>query len=158
VSCVVVAAAVAGLALVAAAAALADATTGTWTGKLVIPQEPEIPSSAYPSTRLVVGAATVQSRFSGLTQAAHDPPAARATCAMTFRFARVADGWRLYRQGRPQLVGTSSGGMPEFSPCQTPSGGMLRIRPAAGKLKVEFTTFYRASEPYTASFRGYLHH
>ena len=141
----------------AVATAFADATAGTWVGKLVMPQEPEIPTSAYPATRLVVGASTAQGRFSGLTQAAHDAPTARSTCAMSFRFVRAADGWRLYRQGRPQLVGTSTGGMPEFSPCQNPSGGMLRVRPAAGKLKVEFTTFYRASEPFAASFRGYLH-
>lgn len=145
-------------ALAVTAAALADATAGTWAGKLVMPQEPEIPSSAYPSARLAVGASAGQARFSGLTQAAHDAPTARATCAISLRFVRAADGWRLYRPGRPQLVGTSTGGMPEFSPCQTPSGGMFRVRAAAGKLKVEFTNFYRADEQFAASFRGYLHH
>ena len=155
---VLVAAAVVLCALAAAAAARADGTAGTWVGKLLIPQEPEIPTSAYPSTRLVVTASAVQARFSGLTQAAHDSPTARATCSIALRFVRIEAGWRLYRPGRPRLVGTSTGGMPEFSPCQTPSGGLLRLRPAGTKLKVEFTTFYRASDPFAASFRGYLHH
>jgi hypothetical protein len=151
------------VALLTAGVALAGSVNGTWVGKLPFVQGPEvsaqerIPTSAFPSAKLVVATGSVVAEFSGLTQAAHDAANARATCTMRFRFADVKDGWRLYPQGgRPRIVGTSTGGMPEFSPCQTPSGGMLRLRAAGAKLKVEFTTLYQADQPFAVTFRGYL--
>ena len=102
----------------------ADSANGTWTGKLVAPQGSDvpgnerIPTSAFPSAKLIVGAASITAQFSGHTLAAHDAPNAQSTCSMQFRFNSVTDGWRLYTQiGRGRVVGASTGGVPDLSPC-----------------------------------------
>lgn len=142
---------------------------GTWSGRFISPQEVgNIPTSAYPTAKLVVGAASLTARFSGRTQAAHDPETAISTCSMQFRFrsALSSDGWRVYEQvGKVVLGGSVSGGMPDLSACQgnDPSGAshvIVRLRPAGGKLKAEFGLRFGQKGPEfgPGSLRGYLHH
>jgi hypothetical protein len=148
------------LALSATAAALATGVNGTWQGRFIYPQEiGNIPASAYPTAKLVVGSVRIHASFTGRTQAAHDPENATSTCSMQFRFRQTTDGWRLYRQvGKAELVGSSSGGVPDLSPCSSGSGGALRVRSvSARKLTAEFTSPYRADEGFGAGrFRALL--
>jgi hypothetical protein len=145
-------------ALSAAGIAHAASPLGTWVGTARDVREPGIPRSAYPSGKLTVGSTTVVAEFSGRTQAAHDAPNATSTCRMVFRFVKVDTGWRIYRQaGRMRIIGPSTGGPPDLSPCFSPTGNALRVRPAGSKLKAEFTSFYRAGEPFEASLVGYYH-
>lgn len=156
------------LALTVAGPVLAGGVNGRWSGRFIIPQEVgNIPASAYPTAKLVVGPALITAQFSGKTQAAHDPETARVTCSMRYRFngALSADGWRVYQAiGKPTLVGSVSGGMPEFSSCQGYDHSgltrvVLRVRPAGDKLKAEFGMRVRQKAPEfgPGGFRGYLH-
>lgn len=145
-----------GLILAGTAAA---GVTGSWKGRLIDPRE-QIPSSAYPTGTLAVGASTATARFAGHTQAAHDSPSATSSCSMTFRYWKTADGWRYYAEtGRPVLLsGSTSGGMPDLSMCSFTAikgGSEIRIRPAGAKLRVEFTSFKRATWE-GAELQGYL--
>lgn len=156
------------VALAAAGSTLAGGVNGTWTGRLIIPQEiGNIPTSAYPTAKLVVGPATVSATFHGRTQAAHDPESATSTCTMRLRFraALSSDGWRVYENvGKPTLAGSVSGGPPDMSPCfywstDGKSRVLLRVRPAGNKLKAEFGEFEGREPVFGAGYlRGYLHH
>ena len=163
--------ALAGTVLVALAAAgpvLAGGVNGTWSGRFITPQEVgNVPTSAYPVTKLVVGPASITVQVSGKTQAAHDPETATSTCVMRLRFMSKlsSNGWRLYEQfGKPVLSGSVRGGPPEFSPCgYDPSGvsrEVLRVRPAGAKLKAEFGLHFppRPPEFGPGGHLGYLHH
>ena len=165
--------ALAGLAVVAFAAMAGSVhagVNGTWSGRLITPQEVgNIPTSAYPTTTLVIGPASITVRVSGKTSAAHDPETAMSTCVMRFRYSSAlsSDGWRLYQQfAKPVLSGSVSGGAPELSPCAyDPSGQsrvVLRVRPAGTKLKAEFGEYFfkfahRPPEFGPGGLRGYLH-
>jgi hypothetical protein len=145
------------LALVGSALA---GTTGTWSGRLIDPGEPQVPSSAYAHGSLVVGATAATARFTNHTLAAHDSPSATSTCSMKFRYTKSAAGWRYYVEvGRPVLVaGSTTGGMPDLSMCSytiVSGGAGIRIRPAGAKLRVEFTPTYRARWD-GAALQGYL--
>lgn len=142
---------------------------GTWSGRFISPEEVgNIPTSAYPTAKVVVGPASTTAQFSGRTQAAHDPETAMSTCSMRFRFsgALSSDGWRVYEQiGKVVLGGSLSGGMPDLSACQRndPSGRshvVVRLRPAGAKLKAEFGVRFgqKAPEFGPGSLRAYLHH
>jgi hypothetical protein len=142
---------------------------GTWSGRFISPQEVgNIPTSAYPTAKVIVGAASLTAQFSGRTQAAHDPETAMSTCSMQFRFrsALSSDGWRVYEQvGKVVLGGSVSGGAPDLSACQgnDPSGAsrvVVRLRPAGDKLRAEFglRVGQKAPEFGLGSLRGYLHH
>jgi hypothetical protein len=147
---------VAAVAVSAAGIAGAASPLGTWTGKARDVREPGIPRSAYPVGKLTIGSTTVVAEFVGRTQAAHDAPNATSACRMVFRFAKIDTGWRVYRQkGRMQIIGPSTGGPPDLSPCFSPTGNALRVRRAGSKVKAEFTSFYRAGEPFEASLAGY---
>lgn len=157
------------VALAAAGSALAGGMNGTWSGRFIIPQEVgNVPTSAYPVSKLVVGPTLVTETVTGKTMATHDPENAVSTCVMRFRFASAMStgGWRMYEQvGKPVLSGAVSGGMPEFSVCQRhdPSGTskvVLRIRPAGSKLKSEFGDHFRSRPPDfgPGGLLGYLHH
>jgi hypothetical protein len=80
---------------------------------------------------------------------------------MRFRFLKVEDGWRYYlTHERSRLIGSSTGGMPDLSPCVAPPDpdAYLRLRPAGPKLKVEYTFGWRPDrEPFGAAGRAYLH-
>jgi len=157
------------LALTVARPGLAGGVNGTWSGRFITPQEVgNIPTSAYPVAKLVVGATLITAQFSGRTQAAHDSETATSTCSMRFRFSGVlsSDGWRVYEQvGKPTLSGSVSGGMPDLSACafHDPSGVsrvVLRVRPAGSTLKAEFgqRVRQRAPEFGPGGLRAYLHH
>jgi hypothetical protein len=155
---------------VAAGSALAG-VNGTWSGRFIIPQEVgNVPSSAYPTAKLVVSAASVSAEFHGKTMAAHDPESAVSTCSMRFRFRRAlsAAGWRIYEEvGKPVISGSGAagGGMPDLSECfqHDPSGDsrvVLRVRSAGTKLKAQFGLRFGEREPEYGSggLSGYLHH
>jgi len=155
------------LALAAVGSALAGGVNGTWSGRMIDPQEiGNIPTSAYPTAKLTVGPATITAVFHGRTQAAHDAESATSTCMMRFRIntALSSNGWRVYEEiGKPALVGTSTGGLPDMSGCfyHVPSGQprvVLRLRPAAAKLKAEFGGRVGQKPPeFGGSYlRGYL--
>jgi hypothetical protein len=157
------------LALAAAGPVLAGGVNGTWSGRFITPQEVgNIPTSAYPTAKLVVSPASIAVQFSGKTMAAHDPETAISTCSMRLRFSSAlsSDGWRLYEQvGKPVLTGSVSGGMPDLSACQQydPSGMsrvVLRVRPAGRTLKAQFGTHIRQRAPEFGPgwLLGYLHH
>ena len=150
---------------------LAGSVNGIWSGRFVIPQEAgNIPTSAYPTAKLVVGAASVSGEFHGKTMAAHDPESAVSTCSMRFRFnpALSSDGWRVYEEiGKPVISGSGAaiGGMPDLAPCgqYVPDGSsrvILRLRPAGTKLKAQFGQRFGKGEPEYGSggLSGYLHH
>jgi hypothetical protein len=146
------------VAIVAAGAGLAHAASplGRWIGTARDAREPGSPRSAYPTGKLTVGLTKVIAEFTGRTQAAHDDPNAKSTCRMAYGFTKADAGWRIYRQrGRMQIVGPSTGGPPDLSPCFSLTGNALRVRRAGSKLKAEFTDFYRTDEPFTASLAGY---
>ena len=150
------------VAVVATSASVAHAATpaGIWQGRFVYPMESgNIPTSAYPTATLTIATSSVKARFHGRTQAAHDALTATSTCAMTFRFREDADGWRLYTQvGRASLVGSSTGGMPDLSPCQGIRGA-LRLRSAgATKIVAEYVSDYRPDDGFgEGRLRGFLH-
>ena len=70
--------------------------------------------------------------------------------------------WRYYAEvGRPVFVpgSTTTGGMPDLSMCSytiVSGGAGIRIRPAAAKLRVEFTPTYSPARWDDAALRGYL--
>lgn len=141
------------------APAAAAGTNGTWSGRLIDPQE-QIPSSAYARGTLAITASAATARFTNRTLAAHDSPSATSSCSMRFRYAKTADGWRYYVEvGGPRLTsGSTAGGMPDLSMCSYSTihgGGALRIRPAGSKLRVEYTSFYRSAWD-RASLQGFL--
>jgi hypothetical protein len=154
-------AAMTALAFLAIVASALAGTTGTWSGRLIDPGEPEVPSSAYAHGSLVVGATAATARFTNHTLAAHDSPSATSTCSMKFRYTKTAAGWRYYAEvGRPVLVpgSTTTGGMPDLSMCSytiVSGGAGIRIRAAGAKLRVEFNQTYGArwDDP---ALRGYL--
>jgi hypothetical protein len=159
------------LALGATAGSALGGVNGSWSGRFITPQEiGNIPTSAYPITKLVVGPAAITVQVSGKTLAAHDPETAMSTCVMRFRFSSAlsSGGWRLYQQFvKPVLSGSVSGGAPEFSACgYDPSGEsrvVLRVRPAGSKLKAEFGQYFfkfrqRPPEFGPGGLLGYLHH
>jgi hypothetical protein len=156
------------LALTVAGSAPAGGVNGTWSGRFITPQEVgNIPTSAYPVAKLVVGAPSITAQFSGRTQAAHDPETATSTCSMRFRFSGVlsSDGWRVYEQvGKPTLSGSVSGGMPDMSACTYDPSGVsrvvLRVRPAGSSLKAEFGQRFRqkGAGVRARGLRAYLHH
>ena len=156
------------VALAAAGSVLAGGVTGTWNGRLIIPQEVgNVPTSAYPTAKLVVGPGTIVATFHGRTQAAHDPESATSTCTMRLRFraAMSSDDWRVYENvSKPTLAGSVSGGMPDMSPCfywnaDGKNRVLLRVRPAGDKLKAEFGEFDSHGPVFgTGYVRGYLHH
>jgi hypothetical protein len=141
--------ALAGMVVVALAAAgpvLAGGVNGAWSGRFITPQEVgNIPTSAYPTAKLVVTPSSIVAQFTGRTMAAHDPETAISTCSIRFRFNATlsSDEWRLYEEvGKPALSGSVSGGMPDMAACQfhDPSGSfhvVLRVRPAGARLKAE---------------------
>ncbi len=155
---------VATLALWVATGVASAGMNGTWSGRFVIPQEAgNIPTSAYPVAKLVVGPASVRYRVSGKTQAAHDPDSARSTCVLTLRFSSAlsSNGWRVYQQvTQPVLSGSVSGGPPELAPCGAGASHLLlRIRPAATKLRAEFGERYGNTPEFgSGGFRAYLTH
>ena len=159
------------VALGATAASALAGVNGTWSGRLIIPQEVgNIPTSAYPITKMVVGPASITVQVTGKTQAAHDPETAMSTCVMRLRYSAAlsSDGWRLYQQFvKPVLSGSVSGGAPEFSSCGYDPSGMsrvvLRVRPAGSKLKAEFGEYLVKFKQRPPDFGpggkvGYLHH
>lgn len=131
-----------------------------WQGRFVYPMETgNIPTSAYPTATLTIAASSVKAQFHGRTQAAHDALTATSTCSMTFRFRENTGGWRLYAQvGKALLVGPSTGGMPDLSPCQG-RGGALRVRSAgASKIVAEYVSDYRPDDGFgEGRLRGFLH-
>jgi hypothetical protein len=142
-----------------------------WSRRFITPQEVgNIPSSAYPTAKLVVTAASVSAEFHGKTQAAHDPENAVSTCSMRFHFnsALSSDGWRVYEEvGKPVISGSGAakGGMPDLAPCfqyvpDWSSRVVLMVRPAGTKLKAQFGERSGKSEPEFApgGLSGYLHH
>lgn len=151
------------VALVLASVALAAGVNGTWSGRMIDREEIANgwPASYWSPTTLVVTGASVVATSEGKTMASHDSPTATSSCSMRFRFASVADGWRLYRQsgGRPKLTaGSTSGGYPEGSLCSmsSPSGAALRVRRAGAKLKAEYTSFYRLGREFEPQVGGFL--
>jgi hypothetical protein len=157
------------VALATAAPALGGGITGTWNGRFITPQEiGNIPTSAYPAAKLVVGASSITAQFTGRTQAAHDPETAVSSCSMRFRFnsALSSDGWRVYEEvgGKPTLSGAVSGGPPDMSACQQHDRSgttrpVLRLRQAGAKLKAEFGLRVRQKAPEfgPGGLSGYLH-
>jgi hypothetical protein len=150
------------IAVVATSVSVAHAATpsGTWQGRFVYPMEAgNIPTSAYPTAKLTISASSVKAQFHGRTQAAHDALPATSTCSMTFRLRQNADRWRLYIQvGRAMLVGPSTGGMPDLSPCQGISGA-LRLRSAGvTKIVAEYVADYRPDDGFgEGRLRAFLH-
>jgi hypothetical protein len=156
------------LAAAVAVPAHAAGVSGAWSGRFITPQEVgNIPSSAYPTAKVVVDASIVTAQFTGKTQAAHDPETAVSTCSMRLRFSGTlsSDGWRLYEEvGKTVVTGAVSGGPPDMSACQMhdPSGAtrvVLRVRPAGSKLKAEFGLRVGQKTPEfgAGGLRGYLH-
>ena len=137
---------------------------------MITPQEVgNIPTSAYPTAKVVVSPASITAQFSGRTIAAHDPETAMSTCSMRFRLnaALSSDGWRLYEEvGKPVLSGSVSGGMPDMAACgfHDPSGSshvVVRVRPAGGKLKADVGQLRvrdKSLEFGPGWLLGYLHH
>jgi hypothetical protein len=144
---------------VQAAMAASMGISGTWHGRLIYPQEVgNIPTSAYPTVKFTVAARSLVAEFHGRTQAAHDAENAVSTCRITYRQGIDSSGWRIYVQsGKPVIVGASSGGPPDLSPCIALRGGAARVRPAGASLLAETTTAYRAGEDFgPGKLRGFL--
>jgi hypothetical protein len=155
----------------AAVAASPSVPVGTWKGRIVQRER----TYTNPMVALVVTARGVQSRFSGLTGAAHDSPSATSTCSVPYKLVGNEDGWFYYEQSGPSRLPSPTGAV-EGSPCGAPgkrlpgwSGYLLRLhRIRGGKLAVQVTTWDQAPKSLAETinmlkhplslWRGYLTH
>jgi hypothetical protein len=155
----------------AAVAASPSVPVGTWKGRIVQRER----TYTNPMVALVVTAHGVQSRFSGLTSAAHDSPSATSTCSVPYKLVGNEDGWFYYEQSGPSRLPSPTGAV-EGSPCGAPgkrlpgwSGYLLRLhRIRGGKLAVQVTTWDQAPKSLAETinmlkhplslWRGYLTH
>jgi hypothetical protein len=125
-------------ALATAASALQTAVWGTWSGKSGFIGAP-LPADRMSTMKVKVRPARLDVSSTGPTGASHDAPSARGTCSLSFRFDRVANGWRHYAQVGGGVV-TGEGGL-ETAPCwgsKRQGTIVARLRPAGAKLKIEF--------------------
>jgi hypothetical protein len=141
------------LALGIAGAAVA-AELSTWTGTIGLVGEQGLPSR--PSTKLVLGASNGRTDFSGITGAAHDPPTAKTTCWISWRFKTRSGSWRYYREiGRPHVT---AAGYVENSPCLGASGMTMRLQMLSShQLRIQFDTGpFSEPEEFAAQYAGRL--
>jgi hypothetical protein len=130
-----------------AGAAAGGAPLGTWKGRIV----QRVPTYTSPSITLSLTARGADTRFTGLTGAAHDSPTATTTCSVRYKRAGNRGGWLYYEQSGPSHVPSATGGV-EGAPCGAPgkrlpgwAGYLLRVRSIrGGKLAVQVTTWDQA--------------
>ncbi len=138
---------------IASQAAVA-AELSTWSGSIGLVGER---SRSHPSVKLALGASNARADFNGFTGAAHDPPTAKTTCWIGYRFLEKRGSWRYYRElGRPHLT---AAGYVEDSPCLGANGQTLRVRMLSSReLSAQFNTDpFVMPEEFRASYAGRLH-
>jgi len=125
----------------------------TWTGTIGLVGERGL---NHPSTKLALGASNSRTDFTGLTGAAHDPPTAKTTCWIAWRFKEKSGAWRYYREiGRPHLT---AAGYVQDSPCLGANGMTMRLKMLSShELRIQFDTA-PVSDPaeFAASYAGRL--
>lgn len=137
------AAAVALCSVSAAAAATSAVPSGTWVGTAGGPLVAGLPRERLAQVTITVGAKVLSVVAVGPTGASHDSPDARARCTWRYTFEKAESGWRRYKQ----VAGTISGaGGLETAPCSKRPEGLVRLRLAGAKLKVEFGTRFRSGD------------
>jgi hypothetical protein len=132
----------------------AAAELSTWSGSIGLVRERGL---SHPSVKLAVGASSARADFNGFTGAAHDPPTAKTTCWISYRFLAKRGSWRYYREiGRPHLT---AAGYVEDSPCLGANGQTLRVRMLSSReLSAQFDTDpFSAPDEFIAAYAGRLH-